>query len=457
MDKYTIAPPAGSTNNSVGAADRPWKEGHFDSVKLNGGDLGEYLAESTGYGIVSGCEPTISGLTVTVGAGIVHLADGTRKEISASTVNLATADITNPRIDNIYINANGVVAAQKGVAAQNPNAPDIPVNTISVCTVYIAANSSAGVITQQYLRKIGFAMNFGFAAYDTEEKFVNYGIPTIELYPQIGCYRMILCITIDSNFAITSFYRNLVRRTIEKCEEIGVMVETLKFHCEEDSLATSSANQTKYINEIKNMVAEVKTYYNKFSRIVILNERGDIYGRSSNATQNTFAVNAVQEIKTLGYRVGISFAHVTKYGPLEVHTICPELLEELDFFGVNVYPVIGGARQNTTLRDSIDAWTTPLGEIKYLKYLYPEKEVVISETGIYDYYDSLLAPADWTINTLQYTHLDTVDMFYYGLFTSPELKYLVSEVWQLYNDHFRRDPNKAIVLFNKYLKGGFVK
>ena len=117
MDKYTIAPPAGSTNKSVGAADRPWREGHFDSVKLNGGDLGEYLAESTGYGIVSGCEPSISGLTVSVAAGVVHLANGTRKELSASTVTLDAADSTNPRIDLVYINADGVVAKITGTAA----------------------------------------------------------------------------------------------------------------------------------------------------------------------------------------------------------------------------------------------------------------------------------------------------------------------------------------------------
>lgn len=91
LNTNLIAPPSGSNDNSVGASDRPWKEGHFDSVKLNGGDLGEYLAESTGYGIISGCESTISGLTVTVGAGVVHLADGTCKELSATNITLDNA------------------------------------------------------------------------------------------------------------------------------------------------------------------------------------------------------------------------------------------------------------------------------------------------------------------------------------------------------------------------------
>lgn len=117
MDKYTIAPPAGSTNNSIGAVDRPWHEGHFDALKLGGGDLGTYLAESTGFGIISGCEPTISGLTVSVASGVVHLPDGTRKEISTSTVTLDAADASNPRIDLVYIDSTGVISKVTGATA----------------------------------------------------------------------------------------------------------------------------------------------------------------------------------------------------------------------------------------------------------------------------------------------------------------------------------------------------
>lgn len=146
MDKYTIAPPAGSTNNSVGASDRPWHEGHFDSVKLNGGELGEYLAESTGYGIVSGCEPSISGLTVTVAAGIVHLADGTRKEIASTNITLDNADSTNPRVDLVYIDSTGVVAKITGTAAASPSAPSVPSGGISVAQVSVAAGATAGTI-----------------------------------------------------------------------------------------------------------------------------------------------------------------------------------------------------------------------------------------------------------------------------------------------------------------------
>lgn len=143
MDKYVVAPPSGSTNNSVGAVNRKWKKGYFDELP----GWQEYLAESTGYGIVSGCTPTISGLTVTVAAGIVHLADGTRKELSASTVTLDTADSTNPRIDLVYINADGEVAKVTGTASASPVVPTLPSGGISVATVSVAANASTGTVT----------------------------------------------------------------------------------------------------------------------------------------------------------------------------------------------------------------------------------------------------------------------------------------------------------------------
>ena len=106
-----------------------------------------YHAESTGYGIVSGCEPSISGLTVKVGAGVVHLADGTRKEIVQTNITLDNADQTNQRIDLVYINADGEVAKVTGTAAASPSVPAVPTGGISVCNVTIAAGATTGTVT----------------------------------------------------------------------------------------------------------------------------------------------------------------------------------------------------------------------------------------------------------------------------------------------------------------------
>jgi hypothetical protein len=135
--------PRANGEGSIGTAAKHWGAGYFDTLP----NWQEYLAESTGYGIVSGCEPSISGLTVTVAAGIVHLADGTRKELSATNITLDSADLSNPRIDLVYIDDTGTLAKVTGTAAATPSAPALPSGGISVATVSVAANATTGTVT----------------------------------------------------------------------------------------------------------------------------------------------------------------------------------------------------------------------------------------------------------------------------------------------------------------------
>lgn len=142
MDKYIIAPPAGSTNNAIGANDRKWAKGYFEELP----DWQDYLAEATGYGIVRGCNPSITGLVVSVGNGLVHMYTGKRKEFAAATVTLDAADSTDPRIDLVYLAQNGTLQKSTGTAAESPLPPAVPDNAIAVCTVTIEATASTGII-----------------------------------------------------------------------------------------------------------------------------------------------------------------------------------------------------------------------------------------------------------------------------------------------------------------------
>lgn len=123
-----------------------WRLHKLSTSVANIDSLEKSLAESTGYGIVSGCAPTISGLTVTVGAGIVHLADGTRKEIVQTNITLDAADSTNPRIDLVYIDSTGTVAKITGTSAASPSVPALPSSGISVAQVSVAAGATTGTV-----------------------------------------------------------------------------------------------------------------------------------------------------------------------------------------------------------------------------------------------------------------------------------------------------------------------
>ena len=118
-------------------------------IVRNWHSIHQSLVEATGYGIVSGCEPSISGLTVAVGEGIVHLSDGTRKEIAETNITLDSADSGNPRIDLVYITSAGEVAKITGTASASPVVPSIPSSGISVANVSVAAGASTGTLTDK--------------------------------------------------------------------------------------------------------------------------------------------------------------------------------------------------------------------------------------------------------------------------------------------------------------------
>lgn len=112
-------------------------------------DNNAFHAESTGYGIVSGCTLSVSGLTATISSGVVHTSTGKRVEISQQTVNLNPADASNPRIDVIYIDTDGNVGYLPG-STTSTAAPDLEAGWIKLGEITIAAGATTGTITADY-------------------------------------------------------------------------------------------------------------------------------------------------------------------------------------------------------------------------------------------------------------------------------------------------------------------
>lgn len=163
MEKYIIAPPAGSQTNAIGAKDRPWEEVHAKHYP----GINEYLAESTGYGIVSGCEPSINGLTVTVSAGVIHTADGRRIEVPEQSITLDAADSTRPRTDVVYLDAAGKVQKKTGELSEVHSTPAMPEMQESdrVLAVVAACDIKADNVTLLDRRSMKDEISYGQAIY----------------------------------------------------------------------------------------------------------------------------------------------------------------------------------------------------------------------------------------------------------------------------------------------------
>lgn len=110
------------------------------AIDVQKSSLTKALAESTGYGIVSGCEPSINGLTVTVSAGVIHTADGRRIEVPEQSITLDAADATKPRTDVVYLDTNGTIA--KVSTEIRTNVPMFGESCISIGEILVSENTN---------------------------------------------------------------------------------------------------------------------------------------------------------------------------------------------------------------------------------------------------------------------------------------------------------------------------
>ena len=118
-----------------------WKKPSATSLKDLSDQIASnnlYHAEATGYGIVSGCEPSINGLIVTVSAGVIHTADGRRVEVPEQSITLDAADATKPRTDVVYLDKNGTIAKTTGELGTAAVAGS---NTYTIGTNFVAGDT----------------------------------------------------------------------------------------------------------------------------------------------------------------------------------------------------------------------------------------------------------------------------------------------------------------------------
>ena len=100
--------------------------------------------ESSGYGVISGLTTSAQGtpdMTVNVITGTVHMANGVRYVPTASpTLVITASDVTNPRIDIVYVNSSGVISYLAGTPNVSPTAPSTPVGGFLLSQIVVGAS-----------------------------------------------------------------------------------------------------------------------------------------------------------------------------------------------------------------------------------------------------------------------------------------------------------------------------
>jgi hypothetical protein len=197
-------------------------------------------------------------------------------------------------------------------------------------------------------------------------------------------------------------------------------VDTLKFHCTVDDLATNLVTQIDYQNSIYTILNSIG---DNFENVIILNERADVHNNPDNTT---YCVNLIQSIQTRGFNVGISFQGENE--ALECMQVYNQVFNLLDIIGINCYPSISVEMQATSRNDSVYAWDIKIRSLSFIKSKYPDKKVVISETGILPFWEMLADPWMYDITGKTPASEQVVILFLFGLFENTFAS-VVDETW----------------------------
>ncbi|AFS78515.1 putative neuraminidase [Gottschalkia acidurici 9a] len=136
-------------NQWVGS-DKPKRQDFVDDNKKIDNrlkELNDKIVNSIGYGVDYGLDvkpQAIPDMTVNISSGVVYMPDGTKVELSEDiSLTVNAADITNPRIDIVYIDANGNIEYLEGIPSPSPVAPAPPIGSLLLAEINVAANATA--------------------------------------------------------------------------------------------------------------------------------------------------------------------------------------------------------------------------------------------------------------------------------------------------------------------------
>lgn len=82
-------------------------------------------------------------MTVKVSSGVIYMENGAKFKLDAvPSVEVTTADSSNPRKDIIYVSAEGEVAYLAGTAAASPTAPEVPTGGVVLAEILVAQSAT---------------------------------------------------------------------------------------------------------------------------------------------------------------------------------------------------------------------------------------------------------------------------------------------------------------------------
>ena len=183
---------------------------------------------------------------------------------------------------------------------------------------------------------------------------------------------------------------------INECSNLHVKIKNAKIHVGiDENYLKNTITLSVFLPLYKAIVTDIcrQLKNTTIENVTVLNECAFI---DTNTTYTTDVLELLNIAKNNGFKTGITCAGV------EHNYRLPGVIIGLsDLLCVNCYPTISFKKDKTTYEDSINAWKEHEVNlwIKTRKEQYPNKKIIISETGVTNCWEALLSPASNVANS----------------------------------------------------------
>jgi hypothetical protein len=213
---------------------------------------------------------------------------------------------------------------------------------------------------------------------------------------------------------------------------LGLDINCIKFHNLYAKRNILSINKLSWATQHKAHMIEVFNLFSSYNipTCCVLNEGYEIW----DVTEcEPYILDFIATAKSYGYKVSMTA------GLTDLRYRCPSVfVDQLDTLMFNIYPSITNLDKKATLDDGLAGWqcSKTLDYLLYYKQLYPNKSIIISETGVQSSWQALAYPAQYIWSEPFDTSGEPVTIYLYGMLEYLKDAKIIDEVWWLYDLDF---------------------
>ena len=275
---------------------------------------------------------------------------------------------------------------------------------------------------------------------------------SIDTYKYMGVTDIIIVVHLEGENCAVRENVSTVRECITYALGKNINVDTVKFHCTDDALKTSESYRTLYKTHCSEFLDSiVETTIN---RVIVFNELNSMFNSFASEQQANICIDMVNYFKVLGYEVSITVSSLSNF--LDCYYSYPSVTNTFDFIAINDYPVIGDNKNLTSKEEVKEVYENFYNLAKKIKSLYPNKDLILSEIGVQNVWESLSKPSNYNIGSMSgVTNSDgkIIPLFFSGLLNDTRLDGIFKETWLWYTEYYK-DYVKETKIFRDTFVGG---